>query len=120
MMKNLKNWFGLAALMLAGLVASSCAREDVEVDGALPTKESAIYKHIADHKKERTRAGDPVRLEPVIYEGDTVMYIANYGEGWEVFSNSTAKRNGSLRPGHNEGKSCILCFLRYVKSKFGS
>ena len=70
-MKNLKNWFGLAALMLAGLVASSCAREDVEVDGALPTKESAIYKHIADHKKERTRAGDDDNSKSETYEGET-------------------------------------------------
>ncbi len=94
----LKFRFGLAALLLAGLAASSCAREDVEVEPvdlseiieeSLPPKQSAIYKHIADHKKERTRAGEMVKLEPVIYEGDTVMYIANYGDGWEVFSNST-------------------------------
>ena len=68
----LKFRFGLAAVLLAGLVASSCAREDVEVDNtALPAKESAIYKHIADHKKERTRAGDDDNSKSETYEGET-------------------------------------------------
>lgn len=35
----------------------------------------------------QTRATNQYTLTPYVYEGDTVMYIANYGEGWDVFSN---------------------------------
>lgn len=89
MRKKLINPFAPAVILLVTLGVASCEREDeIMEDAALPVKESAIYKHIADHKKERTRSGE-VKLEPVVYAGDTVMYIANYGEGWEIFSNST-------------------------------
>lgn len=92
-MRNLKFLFGLAIVLLLTFSSSSCAKEDEEsLDGyveALPPIQSAIKKHIADHKKELTRSGELVKLEPVIYDGDTVMYVANYNDGWEVFSNST-------------------------------
>lgn len=85
-MKNLKNWFGLAVVLIFTIGSSSCVRDEEGLNGsveALPPNKSAIQKHIADHKKERTRSGEEINLEPVIYEGDTVMYVANYGEGWK-------------------------------------
>lgn len=58
--------FGLAAVLFTGLCVVSCAREDVEEeDTALPAKESAIYKHLASHKKERTRSSEQVPTDSV-------------------------------------------------------
>ena len=76
-MKRAKLFFPLAAVLLS-LGSFSCTREDdVNLkdtpNGSASPKESAIQKHIADHQKERTRSGALVTLEPVIYEGDTVM-----------------------------------------------
>lgn len=38
----------------------------------------------------QTRSANQVCIEPYIYEGDTVMYIVNYDDGWELLSNDTS------------------------------
>lgn len=86
MMRNLKfHLCAVVAIMLLALGSLSCAREDEEsLDsyvGALPPKQSAIQKHIVYHKKERTRSGELVKLDPVVYEGDTVIILEQIGVG---------------------------------------
>ncbi|MBD5265598.1 MAG: hypothetical protein HDS44_01350 [Bacteroides sp.] len=46
----------------------------------------AIAKYIGRHHRTVSRSTETL-LSPYVVDGDTVMYIANYGEGWEVFSN---------------------------------
>ncbi|MDE6814180.1 MAG: Spi family protease inhibitor [Duncaniella sp.] len=46
----------------------------------------AIAKYIGRHHHTVSRSTETL-LSPYVVDGDTVMYIANYGEGWEVFSN---------------------------------
>ncbi len=45
-----------------------------------------IERYIEQNRK-LTRS-DGYRIIPYIENGDTLMYIADYGEGWELFSNS--------------------------------
>lgn len=74
MRKKLINIFAPAAALLVTLGVASCEREDQEPKfvNDLPPKESAIYKHIADHKKERTRSGDDARIEEISTDDDSV------------------------------------------------
>ncbi len=46
-----------------------------------------ITNYIKSTNAGRTRASS-LTIEPYIYKGDTVMYIANYGNGWDLFSNN--------------------------------
>ncbi len=46
----------------------------------------AIKNYISKHHRSVSRSTENL-LYPYIVDGDTVMYIANYGVGWEVFSN---------------------------------
>lgn len=50
----------------------------------------------------QTRVGETVSIEPYVYEGDTVMYIVNYEDGWELYSNDTSVPMvlGSAETGH--------------------
>lgn len=48
-----------------------------------------IRNYIASTKfgSLQTRAANDHVLTPYVYKGDTVMYIVNYGQGWDIFSN---------------------------------
>ncbi|MDE5673202.1 MAG: C10 family peptidase [Duncaniella sp.] len=46
----------------------------------------AIKNYIAKHHGHVSRSAENL-LRPYVVDGDTVIYIANYGDGWEVFSN---------------------------------
>lgn len=46
----------------------------------------AIKNYLNHVRPTATRAG-AVSIMPYVVNGDTVMYVANYEEGWEVFSN---------------------------------
>lgn len=48
--------------------------------------ENSILAYIRS-KPARTRSSEDPLLVPYIVEGDTVMYVVNYDEGWELFSN---------------------------------
>lgn len=73
MRKKLINIFAPAAALLVTLGVASCEREDDHMeDNSISPKESAIYKHIADHKKERTRSGDDARIEEISTDDDSV------------------------------------------------
>lgn len=41
-------------------------------------------------QKTQTRSNFQTNIEPYLYEGDTVMYIVNYEDGWELLSNDTS------------------------------
>ncbi len=47
---------------------------------------AAIKNYLNNVRPTATRAG-AVSIMPYVVNGDTVMYVANYEEGWEVFSN---------------------------------
>lgn len=48
-----------------------------------------IMSYIAATHEPATRGGDSYyNIYPYLYEGDTVMYVANYDDGWQIFSNS--------------------------------
>ena len=49
-------------------------------------EQKAILKYIG-RKSPKSRSAEDVRLIPYTIDGDTVMYLANYDEGWELFSN---------------------------------
>ncbi|MDE5969407.1 MAG: C10 family peptidase [Muribaculaceae bacterium] len=81
----------LLSLLLAGCSQDEIILSDETVDfgsksSVCTTNEKAIQKYLARGKKTLSRSANDI-LVPYIVEGDTVMYIANYGDGWEVFSN---------------------------------
>ena len=45
-----------------------------------------ICNYINSERKVTSKSTSLNLLEPYIYNGDTVMYIANYDEGWDLFS----------------------------------
>lgn len=48
-----------------------------------------IMSYIAATHEPATRGGDSYyNIYPYLYEGDTVLYVANYDDGWQIFSNS--------------------------------
>lgn len=47
---------------------------------------NAIRNYLLSSGKLKTRSAEE-SVHPYVVDGDTVMFIANYNEGWEVFSN---------------------------------
>lgn len=41
------------------------------------------------HISPQTRANSIICVKPYIYENDTVMFVVNYNDGWELYSNDT-------------------------------
>ncbi|MCM1076953.1 MAG: C10 family peptidase [Bacteroides sp.] len=88
-------------LILVGFLSLASCTEDVtptlsendlsENTGTLSPEMTAIGNYINKKHPSQSRAGE-ISLEPYVLNGDTVMFIANYGEenGWEVFSNETS------------------------------
>ncbi len=58
-------------------------------NSSIPTNLSYIQQSIA-FSRPNTRAANSYSIEPYIYKGDTVMYIVNYDEGWELYANDTS------------------------------
>lgn len=85
-------------LLFVGLLCFVGCSDDVEVVeyNSFEVEISAKTSNL-DYIKQRigmehpqTRAGEMVSIEPYVYEGDTVMYIVNYEDGWELYSNDTS------------------------------
>lgn len=51
------------------------------------TIEQNIHDYIRTFRKVVSRNAADYKLSPFVCEGDTVMHIANYGNGWDLFSN---------------------------------
>ena len=88
-MKKLKTIGTLCALLLL----YSCTNEDVKFE--LPSNNQLISKnvkainnYIARNHPAISRS-ESAKLCPIIHEGDTVAFLANYDKGWELFSNNT-------------------------------
>lgn len=112
------NYYFTASILL--ILSSSCADEvedillpessDVEesywdTDRSLSSNLQSISTYVKSRmaKLGHTRAEGSFTISPYIYEGDTVMYVVNYGEGWDIFSNDVHSRlvlftseNGSI------------------------
>lgn len=74
-------------------------------------EQKAILKYIG-RKSPKSRSAEDVSLVPYIVDGDTVMYLVNYGDGWELFSNDLRapmvlmrSDEGSLYPGFIDNPS---------------
>lgn len=85
--------------ILAVLILSGCSNDlsipvtdetdatDIKKEEVRLNKmEKAIGRYITS-TRAKTR-GEDFNLVPYVVDDDTLMYIANYGEGWEVFSNN--------------------------------
>lgn len=86
----------LAAHLMLAILASGCSNEDLITDvnppdapsvSSISVQMKGIHNYIASTRKA-TRGFD-ANIRPYIDEdGDTLMYIAEYQAGWELFSNS--------------------------------
>jgi len=81
----------MSLLFAAGCTSEdefSALRQSTEngVSKPMTANERAISRYIGARKARTRSVGDPV-LVPYTVGGDTVMYVANYGNGWEVFAN---------------------------------
>lgn len=114
-MKNVLIPF-LSALLLFGC-SQNDSLNDLDLQDNPASKpvrtaaQKAILKYIG-RKSPKSRSAEDVSLIPYIVDGDTVMYLANYGDGWELFSNDLRapmvlmrSDEGSLYPGFIDNPS---------------
>lgn len=72
----------------AEVVEESCPNFEFETQTSFSNLDYIQQRIGMEHPQ--TRAGETVSIEPYVYEGDTVMYIVNYEDGWELYSNDTS------------------------------
>lgn len=79
--------------LLLNLLIASCAKEAVEIIPAQPFERrdhsitlSDIKAYIAECKGVVGTKADKVSILPYTVERDTLMYLVNYEEGWELLS----------------------------------
>lgn len=92
MKKKLLNYL-LVSLVFAGCSQDEILQPDNHENNTTVAKVQspnlkAIGNYLSRGKRVLSRNADEV-LMPYVVDGDTVMFIANYGDGWEVFSNDT-------------------------------
>lgn len=77
------------------LVFASCGMEeadfplktDLSVEIHMNEFESSLYNYLSlSNKADKTRSNESFSMTPYTYEGDTVMYVVQFDNGWEVFS----------------------------------
>lgn len=68
--------------------AEKMPEESLVPQNQLTANESAITNYILQNCP-RSRGGEQPQLVPYVVNGDTLMYVVNYEEGWELFSNDT-------------------------------
>ena len=105
----------LLSLMIIGVIISSCSQDDLfncvdSEDVIMSSNEKAINRYIEQRHPVKSRSN--TRLIPIIQHGDTVAFLANYDEGWELFSNNTSlpmvlmkSEKGSFYPLDKDKKS---------------
>ena len=79
--------------LIIGVIISSCSQDDLfncvdSEDVIMSSNEKAINRYIEQRHPVKSRSN--TRLTPIIQHGDTVAFLANYDEGWELFSNNTS------------------------------
>lgn len=72
----------------AEVVEESCPNFEFETQTSFSNLDYIQQRIGMEHPQ--TRVGETVSIEPYVYEGDTVMYIVNYEDGWELYSNDTS------------------------------
>lgn len=87
------------------MILSGCSQENLSYqnsqhlsspnyydDMALEIMVNVMTRHFGGYNKSKlaTRAGDAFTITPYIEGGDTLMYIVQYNEGWELYSASKA------------------------------
>ena len=105
-MKRIFQILGVISILLL----SSCSQEELIIETTTPNQNlsenvMAINKYISLHHPTKSRNESP-NLCPIIHNGDTVAFLANYNDGWELFSNNTdlpmvlmRAESGSFYPG---------------------
>jgi len=93
----------LSLSIITMLFATSCSNEADEIQNITNEKKETIevatrnntssaLKNIQNYIKNGkfggadTRSLKNITIDPYVIDGDTAMYIANYGNGWELFS----------------------------------
>ena len=106
--------------LIIGVIISSCSQDDLfncvdSEDVIMLSNEKAINRYIEQRHPVKSRSN--TRLIPIIQHGDTVAFLANYDEGWELFSNNTSlpmvlmkSESGSFYPLDKDKKSPFESF----------
>ncbi|MDE5844638.1 MAG: C10 family peptidase [Muribaculaceae bacterium] len=105
----------LLVLAFLSIFICSCSQDDILVPTvAENVTESVNLKSIKRYIQKRypVKSRSNTQLIPIIQDGDTVAYLANYAEGWELFSNNTdlpmvlmKSNTGSFYPNTSLSKS---------------
>ncbi len=87
----------LFLIFCTSLLFVSCSSElEQTINDSLPNQikkpETGVMKNIKNYINHMGSNGISSRntndctISPYIYKGDTIMYVANYSDGWELFS----------------------------------
>ncbi len=83
----------LIFLAILSLFVSSCSQNELpDFTETECSNESLNVKSIKKYieKRHPVKSRSNTQLIPIIQSGDTVAFLANYSEGWELFSNNTS------------------------------
>lgn len=74
-------------LFVAILGCSSCLQQTEPETVSNITSENShpLYNYVKLLNKG-TRGDDSYSIKPIAWKGDTVMFLAQYNDGWELFS----------------------------------
>ncbi|MDE5843944.1 MAG: C10 family peptidase [Muribaculaceae bacterium] len=102
------NKSSLTFLAILSFFISSCSQNELpDFTSAECSNESLNVKSIKRYIEQRhpVKSRSNTQLIPIIQSGDTVAFLANYTEGWELFSNNTSlpmvlmkSENGNFYP----------------------
>ena len=127
---RLVNNFCLIFLAILSLFISSCSQNDLpDLTIADGSTESLNVKSIKRYIEQRhpVKSRSNTRLIPIIQHGDTVAFLANYSEGWELFSNNTSlpmvlmkSKTGSFYPNAYKAESPFEVFYNNLIANLSS
>lgn len=122
-MKHIKILFAILTVLIV-----SCEENDISVcrenhdvynEDVKLSKLEFIKMHI-ENDVATTRSNSQ-QIIPYVYEGDTVMYLVNYDEGWEIYSNDTSvpmiiasSETGKLEFSEMDDDNVLKVYMDYV------
>ena len=86
----------LSLIVITGMLLYSCSNEEDLINNKIPTQEievegvsnnvtlDDIQTYMEKGSAIASRNGGNGEIEVIIYQNDTVMYLLNYGNGWEM------------------------------------
>ncbi len=110
-------------LSLITLILCGCSQRDLvdtipHHNNVVSRNAQSIYRYIDQTHPVKSRKSN-VYLCPIIQKGDTVAFLANYENGWELFSNNTElpmilmkSETGSFYPGTDLNESLFEIFYK--------